>query len=449
MSSEDPSSSLDAAALLSAATPARRWWRSPRLWVALAALALALLALWFWNTSQQRQAAPVYQTEPLARGTLARTVTANGTLQPVRAVNIGSELSGTVRTVHVDINDPVRRGQVLLELDTERLQDQVRHGRAALAAAQAQVALAQASQLEAEATLREAQAQLARLQEVQRLSGGKVPSAAELDTARAAAERAQAALERNRANVLNAQAGVEQARANLSSHETNLGKASIRSPIDGVVLARSVDPGNAVAASLQAVTLLQLAQDLRQLELQVSVDEADIGVVSAGQPATFTVSSQPARRFAGQVSRVAFGATRADNVVTYTTTIRVENQDLSLRPGMTATASIVAVQRDNVLLVPNAALRFLPSDPAGAAPGGGGVLASLLPRLPAAAPRVARIDPRPGQRQIWVLQDGQPVPLQVSTGITDGRQTEVSGEGVVEGLAVIVSQGRAGGAGRP
>ncbi len=203
-----------------------------------------------------------------------------------------------------------------------------------------------------------------------------------------------------------------------------------------------------MAASLQAVTLLQLAQDLRQLELQVSVDEADIGVVSAGQPASFTVSSQPARRFAGQVSRVAFGATRADNVVTYTTTIQVENQDLSLRPGMTATASIVAVQRDNVLLVPNAALRFLPAATAGPAPGGG-VLASFLPRLPAAAPRAARVDPRPGQRQIWVLQDGQPVPLQVSTGITDGRQTEVSGEGVVEGLAVIVSQGRAGGAGRP
>ncbi|KJS77011.1 MAG: RND transporter [Comamonadaceae bacterium BICA1-1] len=448
MSPADPSSSSSSAAsLLSVASPVRPWWRGPRLWLALAALALALLALWFWNASQQRQAAPVYQTEPLARGTLTRTVTANGTLQPVRAVNIGSELSGTVRAVHVDINDQVRRGQVLIELDTERLQDQVRQGRAALAGAQAQVALAQASQIETEATLRETQAQLGRLQEVQRLSGGKVPSAAELDTARAAAERAQAALERNRANVLNAQAGVEQARANLSSHETNLSKASIRSPIDGVVLARSVDPGNAVAATLQAVTLLQLAQDLRQLELQVSVDEADIGVVSAGQPATFTVSSQPARRFAGQVSRVAFGATRADNVVTYTTTIRVENQDLSLRPGMTATASIVAVQRDNVLLVPNAALRFLPVATTGAAPGGGG-LASLLPRLPPAAPRVARVDSRPGQRQIWVLQEGQPVPLQVSTGITDGRQTEVSGEGVVEGLAVIVSQGRAG-ASRP
>ncbi|MDO8274494.1 MAG: biotin/lipoyl-binding protein, partial [Serpentinimonas sp.] len=231
MSPADPSSSSSSAAsLLSVASPVRPWWRGPRLWLALAALALALLALWFWNASQQRQAAPVYQTEPLARGTLTRTVTANGTLQPVRAVNIGSELSGTVRAVHVDINDQVRRGQVLIELDTERLQDQVRQGRAALAGAQAQVALAQASQIETEATLRETQAQLGRLQEVQRLSGGKVPSAAELDTARAAAERAQAALERNRANMLNAQAGVEQARANLSSHETNLSKASIRSP---------------------------------------------------------------------------------------------------------------------------------------------------------------------------------------------------------------------------
>lgn len=443
MTSADTSPPAAATLLLSGAPVPRPWWRRPWLWLALAALGLALLGLWFWNAAQQRQAAPVFVTEALVRGTLTRAVTANGTLQPVRAVNIGSELSGTVRTVHVDINDRVRRGQVLLELDTERLQDQVQHGRAAVAVAQAQVLQAQASQLETEATLREAQAQLARLQEVARLSGGKVPSAAELDAARAAAERALAALERNRANVLSAQAGVEQARANLSSHETNLGKASIRSPIDGVVLARTVDPGNAVAASLQAVTLLQLAQDLRQLELQVSVDEADIGVVSEGQPATFTVSSQPGRRFAGQVSRVAFGATRVDNVVTYTTTIRVDNQDLSLRPGMTATANIVAVQRENVLLVPNAALRFLPPDPA-AAPAGGGILASLLPRLPPAAPRAARLDPRPGQRQIWVLRDGQPVPLQVSTGITDGRQTEVSGEGVVEGLPVIVGLRRAG-----
>ena len=135
MSSADPTPSLGAAALLSAAPAPRRWWRSPRLWVALAVFGLALLAWWFWSAAQQRQAAPVYQTEPLLRGTLTRSVTANGSLQPVRAVNIGSELSGTVRAVHVDINDRVRRGQVLIELDAERLQDQVRHGRAALAAA--------------------------------------------------------------------------------------------------------------------------------------------------------------------------------------------------------------------------------------------------------------------------------------------------------------------------
>jgi len=422
----------------------RPWWRSRWLWLLALALPVLALAWWQWSAAQQRQAAPVFVTEPLARGNITLTVTANGTLQPLRAVNIGSELSGTVRAVHVDINDSVRRGQVLVELDTERLQDQVRHGRAAVQAAQAQVAQAQASVLETEASLREAQAQLARLEEVQRLSGGKVPSAAELDAARASSQRQQAQLERMRANVASAEAAVEQARANLSSHETNLSKASIPAPIDGVVLARSVDPGNAVAASLQAVTLLQIAQDLRQLELQVSVDEADIGVVRAGQNASFTVSSQPGRRFAGQVSRVAFGASRADNVVTYATTLRVDNSDLSLRPGMTATASIVAVERENVLRVPNAALRFLPAAAGAPQPAGGGVLANFLPRLPAQPPRVARVDPRPGQRQLWVLQDGQPVALQVSTGVSDGRFTEVSGEGVVEGLAVIVEQQRAG-----
>ncbi|OZA87339.1 MAG: efflux transporter periplasmic adaptor subunit, partial [Burkholderiales bacterium 34-67-9] len=227
---------------------ARRWWQSRWLWLGLLLLALVALALWFWSAAQQRQAAPVFVTEPLARGNLVLNVTANGTLQPLRAVNIGSELSGTVRAVHVDINDTVRRGQVLVELDTERLQDQVRHGRAAVLAAQAQVAQAQASVRETEASVRETQAQLQRLQEVARLSGGKVPSAAELDTARAAFERTQAVLERMRANVNSAQAAVEQAQANLSSHETNLSKAAIRAPIDGVVLVRSVDPGNAVAA---------------------------------------------------------------------------------------------------------------------------------------------------------------------------------------------------------
>ncbi|WP_180684333.1 efflux RND transporter periplasmic adaptor subunit [Tepidicella baoligensis] len=419
------------------------WYRRPWPWL-LAAVSLALIWAWAaWQAEQARQAAPVFVTEPLTRGDLTLTVSANGTLQPVRAVNIGSELSGTVREVLVDVNDQVKRGQVLVILDTATLENQVSNARAALAAARAQVNQTQASLRESEAAARESVAQLARLEEVHRLSGGQVPSAAELDAARADAERAEATVLRVRASVVSAEAAVEQARANLATNETNLSKAYIRSPIDGVVLSRSVDPGNAVAASLQAVTLFTLAQDLRELKLDVNVDEADIGVVKEGQKATFTVSSYPARRYPGQVQQVNFGSTITDNVVTYTTTLDVDNSDLSLRPGMTATANIVAVERTGVLLVPNTALRFMPQlDEPQAQPSS--VLARMMPRAPVSAPKTVRFDRRAGPRQIWVLQDGQPVAMTVVTGISDGRQTEVSGEGLVEGLQVITEQRRGG-----
>jgi len=422
------------------------WWKRPWVWSLPLALALFVWAVWSWQIGQARQAAPVFVTEPLSRGNLTLTVSATGTLQPVRAVNIGSELSGTVRQVHVDVNDPVRAGQVLVELDTARLEDQVTNNRALLASARAQVALAEAGLRESEAAAQEAAAQLARLESAHRLSGGQVPAAVELDAARAAALRTTAAVERARANIVIAQAAVQQAQANLASSETNLSRAFIRSPIDGVVLARSVEPGNAVAASLQAVTLLTIAQDLRALKLDANVDEADIGVVAVGQKATFSVSSQPARRYPGEVRRVAFGASRTDNVVTYTTTLDVDNSDLSLRPGMTATASIVAVERTDVWLVPNTALRFMPQTEAAPA-ASNPILASLMPRPPASAPRTVRFERRGGARQIWVLQDGQAVAMNVTAGITDGRQTEISGDGLTEGLAIITEQ-RRGGAGR-
>jgi HlyD family secretion protein len=268
-----------------------------------------------------------------------------------------------------------------------------------------------------------------------------VPSAAELDTARAAVERAVAAEASARANVA-------AARATLSTDETNLSKASIRSPIDGVVLARSVDPGNAVVASLQAVTLFTIAENLAQLRLEVSVDEADVGAVQAGQKASFTVSAYPARRYPATIRRVAFGSTKTDNVVTYVTTLDVDNADLSLRPGMTAAATIVATERTGVLLVPNTALRFSPAPAGGGAPaassGGSNVLSTLMPRMPrTGSPRRAGESPggrAPGMRQVWVLRDGEPVALPVKTGISDGRMTEVSGEGVEEGLPVITDQ---------
>jgi HlyD family secretion protein len=409
----------------------KAWWRRSALWATLAVLLAVSGGTIYWQQSQQRSAAPSYVTEPASKGDLTLTVTANGTLQPTRSVNIGSELSGTVLRVLVDVNDHIKKGQVLVELDTAKLSDQVLRSRAALASAQAQLA-------QTVATVKESRASLARLEEVAKLSGGKVPSKTELDSARAAHERAVAAEASARANV-------DSARASLATDETNLSKASIRSPTDGVVLTRSVDPGNAVAASLQAVTLFTVAEDLRQMRLQVNVDEADVGRVKVGQPASFTVSAFPSRRFPASITRVAYGSTITDNVVTYQTLLDVKNEDLSLRPGMTATSTITAVERKNVLLVPNTALRFTPQTTA-TPQANGGIMASVLPRMPRTGARKTATGG--AAKQVWVLRDGAPVSVSVTPGISDGRMTEITGGDLLEGMAVITDQ-RAGAASKP
>lgn len=413
-----------------------RWWQRSSLWIGVAALLLAAGGVYYWQAQKAVKAAPAYVTTPLAKGNITLTVSANGTLQPTRSVNIGSELSGTIERVLVDVNDRVKAGQVLVELDASKFKDQVTRSRAALAAAQA-------AQAQSVATTKETRAALARFEAVAKLSGGKVPSASELDSARATLDRALAAEDSARANVA-------VARATLSTDETNLSKASIRSPIDGVVLSRSVEPGNAVAASLQAVTLFSVAENLAQLELNASVDEADVGAVAVGQKASFTVSAYPTRRFPATIQRVAFGSTTTNNVVTYVTTLNVDNADLALRPGMTAVATIVATERKDVLVVPNTALRFSPGA-GSAAKGGsaqsGGILSKMMPRPPRSGAKTARSDSSsPGTRQIWLLKDGQPEARSVTTGISDGRVTEVSGEGLEPGLPVITDQ-RSSGAG--
>lgn len=410
---------------------ARPLWKRPLVWAGVAALLVLAAALLAWQ-SGRTAAAPSYVTEPVQRGTLNVSVSADGTLQPTRSVNIGSELSGTVARVLVDVNDRVKKGQVLVELDTAKLRDQIAKSRATLASAQARVA-------QAAATTTEAQGNLARLEEVSRLSGGKVPARSELDTGRATLERA-------RADAVSARADVANAQAQLSTDETNLAKASIRSPIDGVVLTRTVDPGNAVAASLQAVTLFTIAEDLSKLQLSVNVDETDVGMVSAGQKASFTVGAYLNRRYPAVVTRVAFGSTTTDNVVTYTTLLTVDNQDLTLRPGMTATASIQTSDRQPSLLVPNTALRFTPSQAGDAASasssGSPSIVSRLMPRPPG---NVARRGATPsaaagGNRQVWVLREGRPAALRVSVGASDGRRSEVSGNGLAEGDMVIVDQ---------
>lgn len=416
-------------ATLLAEPAAQAWYRRQTVWTGVALVLVAAGALWWWQARRAASAAPSYITQTVTRGNLTLTVTANGTVQPTRSVNIGSELSGTVRKVNVDVNDQVKKGQVLVELDTAKLRDQILRSRASLVAAIAKVA-------QTEATIKEATAALGRLEDVARLSGGKVPSKTELDSGRATLARAQA-------DNASARAGVNDAQAALSTDEINLSKASISAPSDGVVLTRTVDPGNAVAASLQAVTLFTLADDLTKLRLWVYVDEADVGSVKAGQDATFTVSAYPTRNFPARVTRVGFGSTITDNVVTYLTYLDVDNADLSLRPGMTATATITAMRRTNVLLVPNTALRFAPADAVTGTPAAqGGIAATLMPRMPRTSTRksAAAGASTAAARQVWVLRDASAVPVAVTPGISDGHMTEITAGDLQIGMEVITDR---------
>jgi len=416
------------------AEPAPRAWYLRPLWWGILVLVLLLAAgLWWWLASRAANAAPSYVTQPVTRGNLTLTVTANGTIQPTRSINIGSELSGTVLKVNVDVNDRVKKGQVLVVLDTAKLRGQILRSQAAVAAGLARLA-------QTAATISQAKATLDRLEAVARLSGGKVPSKTELDSGRATWARAVA-------DEASARAGVDDARAALATDQINLSKASISAPAEGVILSRSVEPGNAVAASLQAVTLFVLAEDLHRLRLWVYVDEADVGAVLVGQAASFTVSAFPTRQFPARITRVGFGSTITDNVVTYLTYLDVDNADLSLRPGMTATAIITATQRQDVLLVPNAALRFTPSTS-----GQGGAKkpasTSLLPSMPRGNTRrpAAAGASTAAARQVWVLPakgeggQGAAVSVAVTPGISDGHMTEIVGGDLKVGMRVITDQ---------
>ena len=390
-----------------------------------------------------------YATQAVRRGDLTVTVSATGNLQPTNQVEVGSELSGTVTDVYVDNNDRVTKGQVLARLDTSRLQDAINQSKAALASAQANV-------MQAQATAQQSRANLARLEEVYRLSSGKVPSATELDTARAENARAIA-------GVRTAEAAVEQARAQLSSDQTQYSKALIVSPVNGVVLSRQIEPGQTVAASLNSPVLFQIAEDLRQMRLEVKVDEADVGQVKEGQRATFQVDAFPGQTFPATIERVDVGANAtntssssssssssstaaASSVVAYVARLTVSNPDELLRPGMTATADIVTTERKNVLLVPNAALRFVPDQAAG---GGqqGGLTSVLAPRSIRRRSRATQeVSIGRGSRQtIYVLAaDGQAKPVRVIAGDSDGTLTEVSGDEIKEGMEVITGQLAAG-----
>ncbi len=393
------------------------------LWTVAALVVVAGAALMYVRKEEQT-VAPQYLTDAVTVGTLVVKVSATGNLQPTNQVDVGSELSGIVAEVYVDDNDRVRKGQLLARLDLAKLEDAVARSHAGLAAAEASV-------LQAQATVAEARATLTRFRQVAELSGGKVPSKTEMDTA-------EANLKRARANEASAHASVSQARAELQSNETDVEKASIRSPIDGVVLSRQVEPGQTVAASFQAPVLFKLAEDLSKMELQVDVDEADVGKVEPGQKATFTVDAWPGRQYQAVITRVGYGSQEKDGVISYLTVLEVQNDDLSLRPGMTGTAEIITITRENVLLVPNAALRYTPPAAADGATKttGRGLVGLLIPRPPPPARKARPVIPS-GTPRVWLLRDGQPVAVAIQTGPSNGRVTEVVGGPLEAGMQVI------------
>lgn len=398
----------------------RRWW----LWAGAGLLLVLILV-----SALGRKPQPVkYVTEPAKRGNLVVTVSATGTLEPLKTVEVGIEVSGTIKTVEVDYNAEVQVGQVLARLDTTKLEAQAQQNEAALESARAKV-------LQAQASVQEAEAQLARLKRVHELSGGKMPSQSDLDTA-------TANLARDKADEASAKAAVAQAQAALNAYRTDLAKAIVVSPIKGVVLTRAVEPGQTVAASFNTPTLFKLAEDLTKMELQVDVDEADVGQVKAGQEATFTVDAYPDRAFPARITQVRYGSQTTDGVVTYKTVLNVDNSSLALRPGMTATATITVNKRENALLIPNAALRFVPTTKsASAQKQSRGLVGMLLPGPPRmSSTKVDEPDTKKKELPVWTVRDGQLAALSITKGLNDNQHTEVISGQVEAGTELVTDE---------
>ena len=393
----------------------RKHSRLKRRFVVAAVLVVSIIAFSVYN-SRGPAGTMRFQTRPVRLGDLKITVTATGNLEATNQVDVGSELSGIITKMAADFNDTVKADQPLAYLDDTKY-------KATVARSKAEVAAAEAAYRETVATHKANDKTLKRYQQTKKLTHGKLPSMEVL-------EQAEAELERSAAMVEAAYAAITKAKAALKSDETDLKKTVIYSPINGIVLSRDVEVGQTVAASLQAPVLYTLAEDLRRMELQVDVDEADVGLVAERQDATFTVDAYPERTFAARIIQVRYGAETTDGVVTYKTVLSVENPDLLLRPGMTATADIVVQKIENALLVPNAALRFTPPVPGNGKPAKRSLVNSLLPGPPRR--HGERKDNNgqglpPGSMQpcVWILKNNRPVPVKVATIATDGAVTAV------------------------
>jgi len=416
--------------------PRPRWRRTMKYWLP-AVIAGLVLALILWAIFRE-EPKPDYIAAAVTQESLSLSVTATGNLRPTNQVEVGAEVTGPVDSVLVDVNDRVTKGQVIAIINTEIIDQQVALSRANLYAARAALAQAQA-------TLDIDKVQLARLEEVRRLSDGRVPSLIEV-------ERAEATVERDKAAIASARANIEAADASLKGNLTTRSRAVIRAPVNGVVLARRIEPGKTVVAAFNTVTLFVIAEDLSAMQLRVSIDEADVGQVKSGQKATFTVDAYPGRRFPATLQRVdlasrntveaqagASGAAPGGSVVSYEARLDVQNPDGLLRPGMTATATIATQNTGAAILVPNAALRFRPETEEES---GGGVF----------NPQIGLEDQKQqasigvgSRQQVQVLQaDGTLRAVAVVTGRSDGRRTVVQSKELKPGMKVVTGIKAAG-----
>lgn len=399
----------------------------------IAIVLLAVLGGGWWYYKRKHSDEVQYQTAPIARGTITQAVTATGTCSPVVSVQVGSQVSGNIQKLYADYNTPVKNGQVVAQLDPSIFQAMVHQAEGDLQSAKAALELAQSTARRKEELLKQHAA-----------------PQADLDTALAALHQAEAAVQIKQANLENA--------------KVNLDHCTIYAPIDGIVISRAVDVGQTVAASMNAPVLFTIANDLHNMQIDASVAEADVGNVESGQAVDFTVDAFPYDTFHGKVTQVRNAPTTVQNVVTYDCVIEVNNEELKLKPGMTANVSIIIAKRENALKLPNAALRFRPPDAqespapttaaagqesaAGGRPsgGGGGRGAGGGGRSGGGGNPALRERAQRGQssRTVYILPDDEakPKPVQVKLGISDGIHTEVleglnENDPVVTGVAVV------------
>ncbi len=402
--------------------------KGKRIFVLVAAiLVLAGTGYGFWRWGSSPKESP-YVTVPVQRGNVTQVVSSTGTLQAVVTVLVGSQISGTIDKLFADFNTKVKAGEVVAQLNQDKFKAAVDQARANLLAAESSLAKAKVSVVDAQRTL----------ERNRELRKRDLMPQSELDTAQTAYDAALAQVEVNKAQSAQAQAALNQAMVDLNN-------TVIRSPVDGIVISRNVDVGQTVAASLQAPTLFTIANDLAKMEVHTNVDEADVGNVTEGQEVTFTVDAFPARRFKGHVHQVRNAPTVVQNVVTYDAVVRIDNKELLLKPGMTANVQFLVNRREDVLTIPNMAIRFKPPDQKSEAQ------ELLRQEQSRAAPTVgARKTSRSpggagggggrgGRRiSIYLLRSGKAEPVEVQLGITDGSKTEVREGELRENDPVII-----------